>query len=228
MKLFTYIKKDSLRVPGKNFQTIGDTELWKYFLYEFSDWSVYVDTDSPQVMRECLADSALTHVTPYQRKQEFIDMENDPSNKLSPALLMVENFLDNYVTDNEEKIVLTHVTSPFLTKQTVEDAATYLDKGYEFVHSVLPIQDFAWQGKNFTPINFDPSVVQRTQDVDKIYFSKGAFFIFTKNKFKQYKNRFGDNNFYYPLSSLESVEIDTQEDLEFARIVHAGKINECN
>ena len=228
MKLFTYIKQTSSRIPGKNFQTIGNTELWKHLLYELGKWDVYVDTDSTRVIEECLADPSLSHVTAYNRKQEFIDMENDPSNKLSPALLMVENFLDKYVADPEEKIVLTHVTSPFLTHQTVEDAATYLDKDYEFVHSVFPIQDFAWQGENFTPLNFNPSVVQRTQDVDKIYFSKGAFFIFTKKTFKQYKNRLGDKNYYYPLSSLEAVEIDTEEDLEFARMVYAGRLNEYN
>jgi len=228
MKLFTYIKESSSRVAGKNFQPIGGLELWKYFLYKFCDWSVHVDTDSLNVIEECSVDPRLFNVTAYERRQEFVDMENDPLNKLSPSLLMVENFLDTYVTDDNEKIALTHVTSPFLREQTLKDAAIYLDRGYEFVHSVFPIQDFAWQGERFAPINFNPNVVQRTQDVEKIYFSKGAFFIFTKSTFKQYKNRLGKKNFYYPLSMLEAVEIDTADDLEFARLVHAGRLNEYN
>jgi CMP-N-acetylneuraminic acid synthetase len=223
MKIFTYIKENSSRVPAKNFQTLGGVELWKHFLYKFTNWEVYVDTDSFDVLDECRSDPHLSHVTAYPRKQEFIDLEKDPQNKLSPSLLMVENFLDNYVGDGDEKIVLTHVTSPFLEEQTVMDAAAYLDKGYEVVHSVFPVQDFAWQGEDYIPLNFNPRVVERTQDVDNIYFSKGAFFIFTKNTFKKYGNRLGKKNFYYPLSLLESLEVDTPQDLEFAKIVYNGK-----
>ena len=142
--------------------------------------------------------------------------------KLSPALLMVENFLDKYVKDPDEKIVITHVTSPFLKKESIETALKYFDLGYEFVHSVHSIQDFAWFGEKFEPLNFNPKVVQRTQDVEKVHFSNGAFFIFDKKNFKKYGNRLGDKNFYYGLNNIESIEIDTMEDLELAKIVYKG------
>jgi len=225
MKIFTYIKNDSSRVSKKNFQKIGRFPLWKHLLYELSDYSVYIDTDSDEIIEECLRDHRLKNVIVYKREQRMVDMENDPTNKLSPALLMVENFLDKHITNIDEKIVLTHVTSPFLKKETIESALEYLDRGYEFVHSVYSIQDFAWFGEEFEPLNFNPQVVQRTQNVEKVHFSNGAFFMFSKKSFNKYGNRFGDKNFYYELNKIEAIEIDTEKDLELAKIVYNGMKN---
>ena len=225
MKYFTYIKNDSSRIPKKNFQVLGGLELWKHLIFELGNSDIYIDTDSHDILRECHQDADLSHVYCYERDPQFVAMENDPNNTLSPALLMVENFLDKYVTDPFEEIVLTHVTSPFLKKETVYDALKYLNQGYEFVHSVRSVQDFAWIGPHFKPLNFNPDVVQHTQDMEKIHFSNGAFFMFNKNNFKKYKNRLGEHNFYYPLTAVEAIEIDTPADLELAKIVYGGLEN---
>jgi CMP-N-acetylneuraminic acid synthetase len=221
MKVFTYIKDNSSRVFKKNFQKIGSLPLWKHLLYELRDFDIFIDTDSQEIIEECNIDKYLKAATCYKREQDFIDKENDPSIKESPALLMIDNFLNKFVSDDSEIIVLTHVTSPFLKKETILDAIKKL-KDNEFVHAVSSKRDFAWLGDKYIPINFDPSVVEMTQNLKKISFSNGAFFIFTKNSFKKYKNRLGDNNFFYELSSVEAIEIDTEEDLEFARIVKRG------
>ena len=65
-------------------------------------------------------------------------------------------------------------------------------------------------------------MIQRTQDVEEVHFSNGAFFIFNKRNFKKYKNRLGDKNFYYKLNNIEAIEIDTIEDLKLAKIVYKG------
>jgi CMP-N-acetylneuraminic acid synthetase len=226
MKVFTYIKDNSLRVPKKNFKLLGKLPLWKHLIYELSDsYEVFIDTDSDEVVRECNLDSKLSNVTAYLRDKKFIDMEEDAFNKLSPALLMVENFLEKYVDDENEIIVLTHVTSPFLTCKTIKKAISFLTADIETVHSVTCKQDFAWLSSFEKPINFNPSVVQRTQDLDKIFFSNGAFFIFKKKTFMKYKNRLGKNNFLYELDHIEGIEIDNFNDLEFAKLIHESKIN---
>jgi CMP-N-acetylneuraminic acid synthetase len=220
MKVFTYIKDHSNRVYEKNFRKIGHLELWKHLIYELKGFDVFIDTDSNRVINDC---ASLSYVTAYRRDKKFIDIENDPKNKISPALLMVDNFLNLYVTDENEPIVVTHVTSPFLKKETINKAVSYLDN-YNFVHSIHSIQDFAWISNNFNPLNFDPNIVQRTQDVEKIHFSSGAFFIFTKKTFKKYNTRLGPNTFYFNLNHLEAIEIDTDEDLEFARTIYKGMV----
>ena len=220
MKVFIIIKEISERIPKKNFQLLGDLPLWKHLVKELQDFNVYIDTDSKLVLNECVN---INNIIAYPRKQKFIDFENG---KLSPALLMIDNFLDTFVKDDNEIIVTTHVTSPFLKKKTILDAVNILKKGpYDSIHSVTKHQEFSWLEDNMKPINFEPNVVQKTQDLPSIIMSNGGFFIFRKKTFKQLNNRIGNNPYYYPLSIPESIEIDNYDDLNLARLVKKGLCN---
>ena len=220
MKIFIIIKEISERIPKKNFQLLGDLPLWKHLVKELQDFNVYIDTDSKLVLNECVD---MDNVIAYPRKQKFIDFEDG---ELSPALLMIDNFLDTFVEDDNEIIITTHVTSPFLKKETILDAVNILKKGiYDSIHSVTKHQEFSWLENNMEPINFKPDVVQKTQDLPSIIMSNGGFFIFKKKTFKQLNNRIGDNPYYYPLSIPESIEIDNYDDLNLARLVKKGLCN---
>lgn len=220
MLVFTYIKDNSSRIQKKNFSKLGNKELWRHLIDELrQNYKIFIDTDSENILNKC---NSLENVLAYPRDNKFIEMENDPDNNLSPVLLMVENFLKKYVHDDEEIIILTHITSPFLKKQTIKNAIRKLEEGYEFVHSVTSKQDFAWLDNINNPLNFNPNVIQRTQDLQKIYFSNGAFFIFRKKDFIKYNNRLGKNNFLYELDNIQGIEIDTQADLELAKIIYRG------
>ena len=225
MKIFTYIKNDSNRINKKNFQLIGNLELWKHLIYELNKLGskIYIDTDASDVIRDCSVDPKLSNVIAYPRKNEYIKIENDPNNNLSPANLMLENFLDTYVTDEDEMIILTHVTSPFLKKETIVDVMKKYESGeFEYIHSVNMEKDFGFLESFDNPINFNPNVIQRTQDLKPIYFSNGAFFVMTKRIFKKNKNRWGSSVYFYPLNAIEGVEIDYPEDLKLAKIIYGG------
>lgn len=232
MKIFTYIKNDSKRIQKKNFQKIGGLPLWKHLMYELCkiNTEVFIDTDSKQILTEAKLDKNFNNkIKCYFRDKKFIEMENDSANALSPALLMVQNFLDRYVVDDNETIILTHVTSPFLKKETLKKAVDiYESSNYEFLHSVNMQKDFAFKNSFNNPINFNPDVVQRTQDLEPIYFSNGAFFIFTKKVFMKYNNRWGKNIYFYTLNEIEGMEIDYPEDLQLARYIYYGIEKEKN
>ena len=132
---------------------------------------------------------------------------------------MIKNFLKKFVKDENEIVVTTHVTSPFLKLNTIKKAAKKL-KYYDSVHSVTKEYNFAWVEKSkqkLIPVNFNPKVITKTQNLNPIVQSNGAFFIFKKKTFMRYNNRIGKKPFYYELNFPESVEIDTIEDLNLAR-----------
>jgi len=222
MKIFTYIKENSERVNKKNFRNFGNLPMWEYSISKFKDYPVYIDTDSEVVLDEC---QKYKNVKAYMRDKRFIGMENDPTNKESPALLMTENFIQRF-TEPEDTVVVTHVTSPFLKVETLENAISYLNKGYDYVHSVMKIQDFAWN-ENYEALNFDPRIVQRTQDLNPFYFSLGAFFCFKSKTFIESKNRIGDNTYYYELDKIQSIDIDNEDDMILAQTICKGR-NEHN
>lgn len=212
MKYFIYIKEDSQRVHKKNFQEINGIPLWMHLIYELKGQDVYIDTDSRVVFHEC---KDLEYVTCYKRLNEHIRLENDSVFKVSPANLMLERFLDTYVKNENEVIVTPHVTSPFIKLSTIKDAAEKLNEGYDSVQACTSHKEFAYF--NGEPVNFNPNVIQKTQDLNPILLGNGAFFIFTKKTFKDNRNRTGKNPFFYTLQMPESIEIDTYEDLELAR-----------
>ena len=134
--------------------------------------------------------------------------------------MMIKNFLEKYVENKEEIIVTTHVTSPFIKIKKIKKEAKKLKK-YDSVAAVTKDYNFAWlkNKKKIVPINFDPKVITKTQNLNPIIQSNGAFFIFKKKTFMKYNNRMGKKPFYYEINFPESVEIDTYEDLKLARLI---------
>jgi CMP-N-acetylneuraminic acid synthetase len=215
MLFFIIIKKNSQRIKNKNFKKIGKLELWKHLVTNLKGQKVFIDTDSQQIINS--SKKAFPWVTAYSRKKEFIKLEK--TKNTSPTLSMIKNFLINYVKNPNEVIVTTHVTSPFLKLKTIKKAVKKL-KQYDSVAAVTKDYNFAWlenKKKKLTPINFNPKKVTKTQNLNPIIQSNGAFFIFKKKTFMKYNNRIGKKPYYFEINFPESVEIDVKEDLNLAR-----------
>jgi CMP-N-acetylneuraminic acid synthetase len=212
MKFFTYIKDNSSRIPRKNFIDLGGMPLWKHLILELKSQDVFIDTDSDELISNV---AEYDWVQAYRREQYHIDLESDDVFGNSPALLMINKFLDMFVDDDSELIVTPHVTSPFITLDTILTASKMINDDYDTVQACTMHKEFAYY--NNVPINFDPEVIQKTQDLTPIVMGNGAFFIFTKKTFKKYKNRTGKSPYLYPLEFKEAIEIDVLEDYELAR-----------
>ena len=220
MKIFTIIKENSQRIPEKNFADLAGYPLWWHLLSELEGLDVTVNTDSQKFINQLRA-SSLKSVKVIKRLRKHIDWENNENIDSSP----VEDMLFDFCTsiDKSEIVVLTHVTSPFLKKQTILDAIDVLQKDHKSksIHSVHQVQDFVWlQGASETvPINFFTDRVQQTQDLPPILVSKGAFFIAKAGDILDQQSRLPDPLLFFPLDHMQSLEIDTLGDLEFARIL---------
>ena len=215
MIFFIIIKHNSQRIKNKNFKKIGKLELWKHLITTLKGEKVFIDTDSPKIIKSCI--KSFPWVKAYSRSKEFIKLEK--TKKASPTLQMIKNFLSKYVNNPNEVIVTTHVTSPFLKLKTIKKAAKKL-RNFDSVAAVTKDYNFAWlenKKKKLVPINFDPKVVVKTQNLNPIVQSNGAFFIFKKKTFMKYNNRLGKKPYYFEMNFPESIEIDMKEDLDLAR-----------
>ena len=101
----------------KNLQYVP---VYKHLLNELKTKDVYIDTDSDRIFNEC---NTLSKVTCYKRDTKHIKLENNIEFVVSPVLLMIENFLNKYVQDENEVIITPHVTSPYITLKTTATAA---------------------------------------------------------------------------------------------------------
>ena len=178
MKIFTIIKEESNRVPDKNFKNINGHPLWWYLLSELDGLDVTVNTDSKKFIKQ-LQENNLKSIKVVKRKQKHIDWENDKNIDSS----LVEDILFDFCEPlhKSETVVLTHITSLFLKKETIFSAIEMLanNPNIKSIHSVQQVHDFVWVKKDneTSPVNFFTDRVQRTQDLAPILVSKGAFFI---------------------------------------------------
>ena len=220
MKIFTIIKEASKRIPDKNFKNINGYPLWWHLLSELDGLDITVNTDSQKFVKQ-LNKYNLKSIKVVKRKQKHIDWENDINTDSSPVEDMLFDFCETL--DKSEIVVLTHITSPFLKKETIFNAIEMLEKnpGTKSIHSVKQIYDFVWVKKNneANPVNFYTNRVQRTQDLSPILVSKGAFFIAKAYDILDQRKRLPEPLIFFPLNHFESVEIDDFDDLEFARIL---------
>ena len=222
MKVFTIIKEDSKRIPDKNFIDINGHPLWWYLLSELEGLHVTVNTDSKKFINQ-LRSSQLKSIRVINRLQKHIDWENDGNLGSSPVEDMLFEFCETI--DRSEIVVLTHVTSPFLKKETIFDAVDMLQNDHKSksIHSVQQVQDFVWlkRANEVSPVNFFTDRVQRTQDLSPILVSKGAFFIARAGDILDQRNRLPEPLVFFPLDHMQAVEIDNIEDLKFARLLSA-------
>jgi CMP-N-acetylneuraminic acid synthetase len=118
---------------------------------------------------------------------------------------------------------LTHVTSPFLKKQTIFDAVDVLQNNHKSksIHSIHEVQDFVWlkRATEAMPVNFCTDRIQRTQDLLPILVSKGAFFIAKAGDILDQRSRLPQPLLFFTLDHMQAVEIDNFVDLAFARLL---------
>ena len=220
VKIFTIIKEESERIPDKNFADVNGHPLWWHLLSELEGLDVTVNTDSQKFTKQ-LRSSNLKSIKVIKRLQKHIDWENNENIDSSPVEDMLFEFCETI--ERSEIVVLTHVTSPFLKKQTIFDAVDALQNDHKSksIHSVHQVQDFVWlKGAcEASPVNFCTDRVQRTQDLTPILVSKGAFFIAKSGDILDQRNRLPQPSLFFPLDPMQAIEIDNFEDLNFARLL---------
>tara|TARA_B100000900_G_scaffold406404_1_gene417379 strand:- start:35 stop:718 length:684 start_codon:yes stop_codon:yes gene_type:complete len=218
VKIFTIIKEQSERIPDKNFANVNGSPLWWHLLSELEGLDVTVNTDSQKFISQ-LRGSKLKSIKVIERLRKHIEWEIDGNIDSSPVEDMLFDFCQTI--DRSEMVVLTHVTSPFLKKQTILDAINVLQQDHKSksIHSVFQVQDFVWLKRDTEamPINFCKDRIQRTQDLAPILVSKGAFFIAKAGDILDQKSRLPEPLLFFPLDHMQALEIDNFEDLEFAR-----------
>ena len=214
------MRHNSERVPGKNYRPLNGIPLYHHVIRTLSAVpeidAIVIDTDSDFIIEDCA--SHFPHVRVLLRPENL----RDGNIAMNDVLL---NTLDQVDAD----IVLqTHSTNPFLKASTVSAALKLFNQpGSEFdsVFSVTRLQARLWDAAT-EPVNHDPAVLLRTQDLAPLFIENSCFFIFTPQLLRDRGNRIGVNPLMFEMAPLEAVDIDVEEDFTLAiAIAESGGIN---
>ena len=203
---FIPIKTNSERVKGKNFRLVGGIPLYQIIIIKalIADCfdEVVVDTDSEEIANFAKAQGAV-----YLPRKSELALNTATGNDLMVNWLHMRPEVDVYV-----KI---HVTAPLLETDSIRDCVNVLKNQPEF-DSVLTATEhygfFWWQNM---PVNYRPMLTPRTQDLAPLVEETTALYGIRRESLEKYRCRVGKTPFLYPVSKLEAVDLNTDDDFYY-------------
>ena len=209
------MRHDSERVPGKNYRPLAGIPLYHYVIRTLSSVPeidlIVIDTDSRVIIDDCAEH--------FPQVQVLLRPEH-----LRDGGIAMNDVLLNTLDQVDADVVLqTHSTNPFLKSDTVSAALkmfTRPDRQFDSVFSVTRLQARLWDAET-RPLNHDPSVLLRTQDLAPVFIENSSFFIFTPELLRTRGSRIGARPFMVEMAPLEAVDIDTEEDFALAAAIAA-------
>lgn len=207
----------SERVPGKNYRLFGGRPLFHHIVENLISCEridrIVIDTDSPTIASDVQAN--FPDVTLLERP-EHLRAGTVPMNAvLAWDMAQVEGDL----------FLQTHSTNPLLTGETIRRAIeTFLAHSppHDSLFSVTRLHVRLWdrQGR---PVNHDPAVLLRTQDLPPFYEENSSLYLFTRKSFERAGNRIGERPLMFPMDRLEAVDIDEEIDFHLAEFLYTTR-----
>lgn len=209
----------SKRLPQKNIKLLGEIPLLAHsILYAKANKKiideVYVSTDDDDIKKIALEYGA-----------KVIDRPETISGDLEPTVSALKNVLEQ-IADKVENVVLLQATNPLRPQNLVQEAFDMYQK--EKCNSLFTIsrnhQKFGKiTERKFIPFNYE--IGQRSQDLEPLYFENGLLYI-TKAELIMQNIIIAENAFPFKIDSIfAGVDIDTQDDFDYAEYLYQKQIN---
>jgi len=212
------IKHESTRVPGKNYRLMNGKPLYYWILKTLLSTreidQIVIDTNSPIVKRGI---------------KEYFDMKRiviyDRPDHLHAGDISTNRLLINVIEDlklDADLYLQTHTTNPLLKLDSIlgaiEEYISKLSEGYETLFSVKTHHTRLYD-KDGNDMNHSRFKLIPTQDLDPIYEENSCIYLFTKETLLKYDARIGAKALLYPISSIESQDIDWEEDFLITEVI---------
>ncbi len=205
------MRHHSERVPGKNYRELAGKPLFHHILETLRAVPeirrIVVDTDS-HIIRQGVS-QAFPEVRILER----------PEHLRGDAVPM--NDVLRYDLEEEQApfYLQTHATNPLLRPETVRRAiARFFDvyPEYDSLFSVTRLQTRLWDMQG-NPLNHDPQVLIRTQDLPPLFEENSCLYIFEREGFLARGNRLGRRPLLFEMAAEEAIDIDEETDFRLAQ-----------
>lgn len=209
------MRHTSERVPEKTYRPFAGRPLYHHVVEMLLSCEVIdlvvIDTDSPVVMEE----------TPTLFPQ--VRLLERPEHLRAGEIPMNEVLLHSTGEVAADFYLQTHVTNPLLTAETVRRACEAFvgaeNRIYDSLFGVTPLHTRLWDGLA-RPINHNPAILLRTQDLPPVYEENSCVYIFTRELLERRHSRIGERPMLFEIDALEAWDIDEELDFEVAEILY--------
>jgi CMP-N-acetylneuraminic acid synthetase len=214
------MRHQSMRVPGKNYRSFAGKPLYHHILNTLLSVvtvdSIVVDTDSDAILEGLAKDfpTVKTITRPEELRADTIPMN--------------EVLIHDTGQFTADYYLQTHSTNPLLKPETISKAIKdFLDSlpEYDSLFGVTRLQTRLWDQLG-RPINHDPEILLRTQDLPPVYEDNSCIYIFNRDNLIERRNRLGERPLMFEIPAIEAWDIDEELDFTVAetlfRELHGG------
>jgi CMP-N-acetylneuraminic acid synthetase len=212
------MRHHSERVPGKNYRPFAGRPLYHHIVASLLACpliaEVVIDTDSPVIMED--ASQHFPQVRLIERPQHLRDGKT-PTNEvlLHDVSLVAADFY-----------LQTHSTNPLLRTETITRAIELFLSNYPAYDSLFGVT--RWQTRLWDqlgrPVNHNPAILLRTQDLPPIFEENSNLYIFTRQTLEQRRNRLGERPLMFEIDRLEAWDIDEELDFQIAEFLYLKRM----
>lgn len=215
-KIFALVpmRHHSERVPGKNYRILAGKPLLYHILNTLQAVpdldGILVDTDSPVILEFLQKDFPKVHTL---SRPEHLQGDDVPMNEI---------LLHDTGVIESAYYLQTHSTNPLLRAKTINDAIQTFFKSmpeYDSLFGVTRLQTRLWDQRG-RPINHDPQVLLRTQDLPPVYEENSCIYIFSRQALLARRNRLGERPLMFEIPAIEAWDIDEELDFTVADVLY--------
>ncbi len=215
-------------IPRKNEQMIGGVPLVVHSIRHAKDAGVPIDqiivsSDSEAILHLADRNKVVAH-----RRPDYLS-----GDEASTESVML-HIADQYSTFNT--MLLLQPTSPIRFQGRVAACLSkYFDGDFDSLLTVTPFHDFFWQEKPVDDTSYqwvasypvlDRPRRQELSREDTRYFDDGNIYITDTKVLKETGCRIGKKPCIFPISMLESMQIDTIDDLTIMNAIFSKNVQE--
>ncbi len=208
------MRRGSERVAGKNTRPLCGRPLFHHALSALVDCPpighVVVDTDCPDVAAGV--------------RQHFpaVQLIERPAELRGGDVPMNEVLVHDARLVEAELYLQTHATNPLLRSATLAAAIERFQTragGHDCLLSVTPVRKRFWTAAG-EPLNHDPSVLLRTQDLPPLLEENSCIYIFPRRLILETGSRVGASPLTFEMDPIEAWDIDDESDFAIAEALY--------
>lgn len=204
------MREMSVRVPFKNRRAFAGEPLYRWIVRALAACplidEIVIDTDSPTILAD-----AMPRVRMLER----------PDHLRADTLPMNDVLLHTTSVVQADFYLQTHSTNPLLRTETIQRALeTFLASAstHDSLFSVTRRHTRLWDAGG-KPINHDPAVLLRTQDLPPVFEENSCMYVFTRERLVARGTRIGDHPLMFEIDPIEAQDIDDEHEFRIAELL---------
>lgn len=213
-------KKNSRELKNKNFKKLNDLTLFEIAIKSSLNSKfikqTFISSDSSKILKL----SKKYNIKTINRLKNLSTFET------SAEELIFDFIIKNYNDYFDEKTILVYLqpTSPFRNHHHIDSAIkSFLKNKFSMLISVKEnknfYKSFFVSKKKIKPYFGSKHVTRNRQNLEKIFTPNGAIYIFYIQDFLKKKKFDFNNTGYYLMNSTDSIDIDSSEDYNLAKLL---------